>query len=69
MPFDFRLPTAMRHDETRLRSGQIDTTEFRVEYAHHTPETAVLALRGDLPAAEDLVVAQKTNVDVDLHRW
>jgi aminoglycoside 3'-phosphotransferase-2 len=55
-PFDFRLPTAMTHVETRLRCGQIDTTEFKVEYAHHTPETAVLALRRDLPAAEDLVV-------------
>jgi hypothetical protein len=57
-PFDFRLPTAMAHVETRLRCGQIDTTEFEVvvEYAHHTAETAVLALRRDLPAAEDLVI-------------
>ena len=54
--FDFRLPTAMTHVRTRLRCGQIDTTAFKVEYAHHTPETAVLALRRDLPAAEDLVL-------------
>jgi len=55
-PFDFRLPTAMTHVESRLRGGQIDTTQFQLEYAHHTPETAVLALRRDLPAAEDLVI-------------
>ena len=55
-PFDFRLPTAVTHVESRLRGGQIDTTQFQIEYARHTPETAVLALRRDLPAAEDLVI-------------
>ncbi len=55
-PFDCRLPTAMAHVETRRRCGQIDTTKLPVEYAHHTAETAVRALRRDLPAAEDLVI-------------
>ena len=57
-PFDFRLATAMTHVETRLRGGQIDTTQFAVvvEYACQTAETAVLALRRNLPAAEDLVI-------------
>jgi kanamycin kinase len=55
-PFDFRLPMAMAHVETRLRRGQIDPTEFKLEYAHFTPEAAVGALRRDLPSVEDPVI-------------
>ena len=37
-PFDFRLPTAMAHVESRLRCGQIDTTEFEVVVSTRTTQ-------------------------------
>jgi aminoglycoside 3'-phosphotransferase-2 len=55
-PFDFGLPAALAHVETRLRSGLINSTEFTLEFAAYSAETAVAELRHDLPAVEDPVI-------------
>jgi aminoglycoside 3'-phosphotransferase-2 len=55
-PFDFRLPAAMAHVESRLDSGQINPADFRPQFRGFSAAAAVAELRSLLPAAEDPVI-------------
>jgi aminoglycoside 3'-phosphotransferase-2 len=71
-PFDFTLPAAMEHVESRLASGQINPSDFRPQFRGFSAAAAMAELRSLLPATEDPVITHgdycAPNIVVDADR-